>query len=304
MNLFNCYGNWMKVFLITGILCFMPVWDIGAQDYTPNLNFQLMEPGQTDAYDLYNDMLSVSDAFYFPILAAYPADASPVVNDATNGELFIVPADATGDWDGYENYLAQYINDSWNLYEPKAGWEVLYATSATSGVIVGATYGAKLVYGGESWDIPQRFQVDQLIVGEVAGTSLTNVSFPGKQLITYATSEVESGDSFTEIFSISGDSLYPFTNFKIATQQDHGTRLLLMGYEDLVDYSWFDINTHTRDVWLKNMSLSFEESTVLPEVQPATGEAKLHLTSDGDFVIIINHGGVTRSKTLADFSEL
>ncbi|KAE8546137.1 DUF2793 domain-containing protein [Marinobacter nauticus] len=45
--------------------------------------------------------------------------ASPV-----EGDRYIVPVGATGNWSGHDGKLARYIEGAWELYTPLKGWEV------------------------------------------------------------------------------------------------------------------------------------------------------------------------------------
>ncbi|MGK0673925.1 MAG: DUF2793 domain-containing protein [Halothiobacillaceae bacterium] len=46
---------------------------------------------------------------------------TPPANPA-NGDRYIIPAAATGDWDGKTNQIAVRIAGEWEYYVPKIGW--------------------------------------------------------------------------------------------------------------------------------------------------------------------------------------
>lgn len=92
------------------------VFCVFADEYTtPKLGLDRMVEGQVNADVIYNQFLDRMDALTFPVLTNYPANASPVANDAVNGDLFIVPANGEGDWDNHDGELAFYINDTWTF---------------------------------------------------------------------------------------------------------------------------------------------------------------------------------------------
>lgn len=89
---------------------------------TPNFQMSEMPNNTTKPYLTFNAAIELIDIFMQPTLKAYPADASPTVNDPTNGDLFIVPQDATGEWKDKDNKLAAMVNDDWVFVSPKNGW--------------------------------------------------------------------------------------------------------------------------------------------------------------------------------------
>lgn len=95
-------------------------------DETPRLGLKELVSGVGSPDLTINENSYILDALIFPMLAAYPANASPDLNSPQSGSLYIVPATPTGDWINHENDLAVYKNDSagWSFITPIAGMHV------------------------------------------------------------------------------------------------------------------------------------------------------------------------------------
>lgn len=113
------------VYLITIVLAIWLVFVFAAMaDDSPRIGIELMESGEAQPHITFNDFVLRTDALIIPFLAGYPADVNPVVNDPSEGDLFIVPTGGEGDWDNQDGELAYYQNAAWEFISPATGWMV------------------------------------------------------------------------------------------------------------------------------------------------------------------------------------
>lgn len=112
------------VYLLTIIFLLAAMaYVIAHGDETNKMGIELMEFNESQPHLTFNELAVTVDAFLFPTLAEYPvSSASPDVLNATNGNLYIIPEDAEGDWSGHEGKLALYANAGWKIITPAAGW--------------------------------------------------------------------------------------------------------------------------------------------------------------------------------------
>lgn len=55
-------------------------------------------------------------------LAVIDRDLTAPPGSPSEGDLYIVPAGATGDWAGHATQVAVYTNSAWGFHSPKEGW--------------------------------------------------------------------------------------------------------------------------------------------------------------------------------------
>lgn len=67
-----------------------------------------------------NDNLLFTDALLHPIIRSLSWAAPPT--DTENGDMFVVAAGATDEWEGQQGMLAVKIENAWKFYKPRAGW--------------------------------------------------------------------------------------------------------------------------------------------------------------------------------------
>ena len=91
---------------------------------TPRLGLRIIPYYVPQQHILINQALWTIDALMFPMLAEFPADASPDLNDPDEGDLFIVPPAAEGDWENHVSDLAVYQNAAWQYIQPVTGYIV------------------------------------------------------------------------------------------------------------------------------------------------------------------------------------
>lgn len=122
-------------------------WNIVYANDTPRLGLTIIPRPFPQMHVPLNENAWKIDALIFPMLGAYPASASPVINNPTEGDLFIVPAGGEGDWLGHDKDLAVYQNAAWSFVKPAAGWVVQSPISYSYNVYRWKS----LVYSGSAW---------------------------------------------------------------------------------------------------------------------------------------------------------
>lgn len=88
---------------------------------TPNLGFPYLAEGQASAHTTHNDALNLLDSLCFPAVEDRNLAAPP--GSPAEGSRYIVAASATGDWSGYDKYLAVYYS-GWKFVAPVEGLKV------------------------------------------------------------------------------------------------------------------------------------------------------------------------------------
>jgi Protein of unknown function (DUF2793) len=58
----------------------------------------------------------------------------------TEGDVYIIPAGASGAWSGKDGKLAQYLNAAWLFYTPQTGWRTWVADEADTVLYDGAKW--------------------------------------------------------------------------------------------------------------------------------------------------------------------
>lgn len=105
---------------------------------TPHLMLPLLASSQAQKHVTMNEALLRLDALSAP--SAQSADLGAPPSFAEEGETWIVPASAAGDWAGKGGQLAFWVNDGWSFADPKPGWRVWVADR-----------GEAMVYSGMAW---------------------------------------------------------------------------------------------------------------------------------------------------------
>jgi len=91
-------------------------------EITPRLSFPYILQSQSQKETTHNESLIFLDAFVQTAVESAALTAPPTT--LTSGALYIVADSATGDWEGYDGDLAQYIGSTWVFYIPFAGMRV------------------------------------------------------------------------------------------------------------------------------------------------------------------------------------
>ena len=88
---------------------------------TPQLQLPLLASSQAQKHVTVNEALIRLDALTHPIALSASVLAPP---DAVDGDAYIVPAGATGDWADRAGLLAVFDNGGWFFLTPRRGWRV------------------------------------------------------------------------------------------------------------------------------------------------------------------------------------
>ncbi len=88
---------------------------------TPQLQLPLLASAQAQKHVTVNEALIRLDALTQPVALSSTIEAPPL---AADGDAYIVPEGATGEWAGHENSLAVYDNGGWLFLTPRRGWRV------------------------------------------------------------------------------------------------------------------------------------------------------------------------------------
>ncbi|MFT6887487.1 MAG: hypothetical protein ACJAWZ_003713 [Paracoccaceae bacterium] len=110
---------------------------------TPKLSLPLLAAGQAQKHIPVNEALSRLDALF--MLSVFGRSAITPPASPSEGDRWIVPTGATGDWTGDEQRIAVWINGGWDYIDPQVGWrcwvedegiEVLFDSGVWSALIV------------------------------------------------------------------------------------------------------------------------------------------------------------------------
>lgn len=75
---------------------------------------------QSQKHVTHNEALRIIDGLL--LLTAQDKDLTTPPVSPINGTCYIPATTASGEWTGYENYIAHYHTSTWHFYEPKFGW--------------------------------------------------------------------------------------------------------------------------------------------------------------------------------------
>lgn len=155
MNLMN---QFYKITIAALLVCFCIHHRVAAQsETTPKLGLELLFPSQQDKSETINESLLTLDGTVQ--LNAIGAATWVIAASAEEGDVYIVSTteiafatqftnaigNATGDWTGRENYIAQKINGSWRFIQPAAGW--VLRTSET----ISSSQTREWLFNGNVW---------------------------------------------------------------------------------------------------------------------------------------------------------
>ncbi len=263
--------------LLGGAFC----WAITVSTTSPNLGITFMSPNEAQPHLTFNDLVSKLDGLVMPVIKVYPADPDPVVNAPEEGDMFIVPAGATGDWAGEDNNLALYINESWAFFTPQVGWVVDVAPQSAF------LYRSRpYVYANSGW-IP--YAIYQYI-----SKSESSYFYFGSSSSNSATSYALMNDT---------PSIYLEDSDGNAVELGAGrilSRDLIVG-DPIKNESTLDSDTVLSVSGAINVS-----SSISAYNDPyLNGSAKIYVDySSGDLMVKLKFGDVTKTATLVDFSAL
>lgn len=287
----------MALFLI---IIFLMASSCASAAETNKLDITLMEPSEGQPHITVNDFAWIADAFIFPMLAGYPANASPVVNNATNGDMYIVPsridnATPEDDWADHDNELAVLRNDEWNFFEPAAGWTVY-----------SAAYAFSLTYNGSTWGAQPRSWNKQTIIADDTDNVASFISI-GYDLIINT-----DGGWFP--MTIRGPGAIAFFDFLIDAgdpeiwMQRSSDELMGMKLDTNGDSFFNGGNTAFGHAYPDSIidasgAITLRARPSTPS-DPDTGASVLWMDSSGNLRWKTNPAGVVKEATIVTFSGL
>jgi len=116
---------------------------------TSNLTLPYIQPSQAQKHVTHNEALQVLDALVQASALDRTRTSPPAVPN--EGDRYIVPVSATGDWAGQDATLAVYANGGWMFHVPNVGWKIYVEAE-----------GAEVVFDGAGWAIQGLPQFDTL----------------------------------------------------------------------------------------------------------------------------------------------
>ncbi len=91
-------------------------------DVTARLNLPLIAEAQAQKHVTHNEGLLLLDAIVQATVQGRTRTDPPAT--PADGEAWLVPAGATGDWAGRDDAIAVWQNGAWRLIDPQVGWRV------------------------------------------------------------------------------------------------------------------------------------------------------------------------------------
>lgn len=87
---------------------------------TPLLGITDMEANQAQPEVIFNEAIRILEAM--SPLQAHDQNLTAPPGSPQEGDRYIVPPGATGDWSGHGFAIALYLNGAWKFLTPIAGW--------------------------------------------------------------------------------------------------------------------------------------------------------------------------------------
>ena len=91
-------------------------------DHTARLSLPCLMPGQAQKHITHNEALQALDGLVQPVAVSRTATVPPSL--PLEGEAYLVPAGAAGDWAGHADELASWQLGGWSFFDPAPGWQV------------------------------------------------------------------------------------------------------------------------------------------------------------------------------------
>lgn len=88
---------------------------------TDNLSLSLLVSGQENPDVTHNEALTELDALVMPSVLTRATSTPPTI---ANGDRYLIPTGASGDWTSYVGYIALAVSGQWRYYAPQIGWVV------------------------------------------------------------------------------------------------------------------------------------------------------------------------------------
>ncbi|MEM6744962.1 MAG: DUF2793 domain-containing protein [Pseudomonadota bacterium] len=87
---------------------------------TPNLGLPLLSGGQASKHVTMNEALTRIDTLLLLSIRSWTALAPPP--GVSEGDRYVVPPGASGDWAGQDGRIAVLVNGGWDFTDPLSGW--------------------------------------------------------------------------------------------------------------------------------------------------------------------------------------
>lgn len=156
---------------------------------TPQLQLPLLASAQAQKHVTVNEAFIRLDALTHPIALSASVLSPPV---AVDGDAYIVPSGAIGEWAGRDKFLAVYDNGGWFFLSPRQGWRVWiddendYSTFV-SGRWISALSGA---YKEGAYSSIRIATSDETLVG---ASHVTSLVLPDRAMVIGVTTRVVVG---------------------------------------------------------------------------------------------------------------
>lgn len=155
---------------------------------TPNLALPLLSPSQAQKHVTVNDALVRLDAI--TNLRILALDVLDPPTDASDGDSYIIPESATGEWEDRSSQVAVFSNGGWLFLLPQVGWDAVIASTSLKLTFdgVGWVQGALAVSGGGAGFGLGVVETDHVITSGT--TNQTSALIPARAMVVGITARV------------------------------------------------------------------------------------------------------------------
>jgi hypothetical protein len=153
---------------------------------SPKLGVPLIEASQAQKHATHNEGVLMLEALLSAVVLASDLTIPPASPE--EGDLYIVPAGASGLWQGEAGRLALFLGGAWSFTDAAAGFEAFDATSGNRLQFLGGMWRVTASYGAAG-----ARSANRTIEAEVAlsGASVaTGMSFPDRSIMKAVSVEV------------------------------------------------------------------------------------------------------------------
>lgn len=119
-------------------------------ELTARLKLPYILPSQAQKHVSHNEALRMLDALVQPVVESRTLVTPPA--SPANGDGYIVPVGATGDWAGQDNAIAAFQDGTWQFFAPVTGWLAHVIDAAERVVFTGSGWKAAADRGGPDLD--------------------------------------------------------------------------------------------------------------------------------------------------------
>ena len=154
---------------------------------TPRFSLPLLAPSQAQKHVTVNEALVRLDALGQLALASRTAATPPA---AAEGDVYAVPAGATGDWTGQEGKLALFLGGGWDFATPDEGWRAWVLDEACPAICRGGAWHAAGVSVSASGAGATALSAEEDHVISAGATSTTSALIPAGAIVLGVTGRV------------------------------------------------------------------------------------------------------------------